>query len=116
MSRTRDGLALVINIGVVLAGVEVGKHGVAVVVAFDGDECVLIFTRERGDFGREFLGREVRVKLGTLHAGGALDDLGAGVVALNAAAGRVDTDDVFGGGLRRKKNRDTAVVAGSCRE
>src|SRR5438445_11456650 len=71
------------------------QHAVAVVVALDDQQCVVIFGGERGDAAGEILRREVSAQLGALQAGCAIDDLRTGIIAIGATAGGIYADHVL---------------------
>jgi hypothetical protein len=99
----------------VLGVLEVGEHGVAVVVAFDDDEGGAaggrVFTGERGGALGELARAEALLQLEALHAGLEVDDLEGGVVAVGATAGGVGCDQVVLVGGGRKPDVDIAVAA-----
>ena len=112
-----SGLATgLVNVGVALAHQQESKNGVAVVVALDGNERVVVLVGENLDTRGERLRRKMTVELGALHAASLLDDLDAGIVAIDAAAGGIDADDVFlaaikrGAGDGRKKSQQPAAI------
>ena len=112
-----SGLAAgLVKIGVALAHHEMSEDGVAVIVALDGDQGVVVLASENGDARGQRLRRKVSMKLGTLHTACALDDLGAGVVAVGAAARGIDADDVLlwqitlAAGDGRKEGEQLALI------
>ena len=74
------------------------------IVAFDRDQRIAVLDGEiDGDAG-EFHGLEPLLQLGALQARLPLDDLDGTEVAVDASAGRIDTDDVPGPRLRRQED------------
>src|SRR5438105_2956983 len=53
----------------------------------------------------------MRAQLGALQAGGAVEDLGAGIVAGGAAAGGINPDEILARGGRRIPDPQGSIVA-----
>ena len=64
------------------------------IVALDCNQRVAIFAGECGDAMRKFGGREVAVEFGALQAGVSVNDLSAAVVAVGAATGGINGEEV----------------------